>query len=755
MRRKRFSTVLGLMLSIAMLAGIVVSSAAAADFEVLNPLGEIEPIANQPLAARLNSDFAGKNIGLVFYAKNQSPHAVRAIGEMLYLDNTTMRGQLRNIGISFGAKTANYYETLATYDAVVLGVADCTLSAWWAAYHAKMIESLGKPVVVLVHAGFVKALKAGALDNGFTGVRYAVIDPGFYSAGFTQMTATGNANYLRQTAFVTPTERVPVTVYDQVKAALLNELTEAEIDPPAITALQLAGWDSGDPTAKTISFAAANEVRAASEFNKLSMELGFGDGLPVIMPLPELVEDMLAATTRDRNDVLGKVMPRGGIITVEKVAINSVMAGARPEYFPVVLAAMEAYASSWEDGNVLYHSLTSSDNYTMMVLVSGPMVEELGLSGQWGYLGSGNEANNGIGRAVRLSIRNIGQTRTHVTDGTARVGRQNDQALTVFGEEKVLLPAGWERHSELMGFGANQSTVTLHGYYAPRMYGNSGGVNAAFTPSSLVSSLRTAAGTNNVSIVTIPRNVADLLRDSGRTSKANLLSNNQMANTTNYRYKVWPVVVGDPDGVRVYAGHAAQSTASAPTGTTAFYTTQAFQTRLITGARLTEAGRDATTPGAPQDFTVTRNGTTATLTWNVPANNGGGTITGYQVSRTSGSAAGANNPRGVIPSGVAATTMSNPAGYTGTTTAIPAAPVSTWGTAPATVPAWTNVPVEEMSYTFEGLDVNTEYYFKVRAINDVRNAFQVGGPAATPASHTSDFSASGRGAWASAPVSLP
>ena len=745
MKRKRFSTALGLMLSIAVLAGTIVLPASASEkFVVSNPLGVIEPMENQSLAKRLTG-FNEKRIALAFYAKAQNPHAVRAIGEMLWTE-FGITAQLHNIGSSIGAKPLVNYETLAEYDAVVLGVADCTLSAWWAAYHAKMIEAFGKPVVVLTHAAFEKALDAGALDNGFTGVRKAIIDPGLYSAGFNQLTATGNTDFLRQTAFVATTERVPVSVYDQAKAALLTPLTNTEINPPEITVRQLADWNSGDPTTATLTVNAENEVRAALEFDKMSAELGFGDGLPLIMPLPELVQDMLAATTRGSDDVLGKVMPRGGIITVEKVAVNSVMAGARPEYFPVILAAMEAYASSWEDGNLLYHSLTSSDNYTMMLLVSGPMVEELGISGQWGFVGSGNEANNAIGRAVRLSIRNIGQNRTHVTDGTARVGRQNDHAMTVFGEQKNLLPAGWERHHELMGFAPDQSTVTLHGYYAPRMYGASGGVNASFTANTLVgSTTRNAAGTNNVSIVTIPRNVADLVREQGTTDKATLLANNQMGNTTNYRYLVWPVVVGDPESLRVYAGHAAQQGSSAPTGTTAFYTTQAFQTRLITGATKTQAGRGPTTPSAPQNFKVTQSGAVTTLSWDAPLHNGGSEVTGYQVSYTSGAAAGATNPDGVIPA-ITVANISNPAAATGAETAVPVAPVAFPTNTRPVVPAWTDVPAGQMSIIFEGLNGVAEYSFKVRAINDVRNAAQVSG---TPAANRNlDYSASGRGAWA-------
>jgi hypothetical protein len=416
--------------------------------------------------------------------------------------------QMKNIGSPIGAKPLAHYDALADFDAVVLGVADCANSAWWAAYHAMMIETRGTPVVVLTHSLFTRTLEVGAIDNGFTGVRSAVIDARTYSAGFQRMTAVGNTDFLRANAEFRVT-------FNQAVAALTDALTVEEINPPVITAQMLAGWTTGDPTATRLSVQGSTEMQASRNFNRMAADLGFGDGLPLIMPLPCLVDEMLAATTRGANEVLGKIMPRGGIITVEKAAVNAVMAGARPSFFPVVLAALEAYASSWEDGNLLYHSLTSSDNYSMMLLVSGPIVEELGITGQWGYLGSGNEANNAIGRAVRLAIRNIGQNRTGETDGTARIGRQNDHAMTVFGEESALLPQGWERFHELKGFDRNQSTITLLSYSAVRMYTSTGdGVNTRWTPQATRDSIRGTftAGAQNVTIATIPRAVAETMR---------------------------------------------------------------------------------------------------------------------------------------------------------------------------------------------------------------------------------------------------
>ncbi len=131
---------------------------------------------------------------------------------------------------------------------------------------------------------------------------------------------------------------------------------------------------------------------------------GWTDGLPVVPPTPERVGAMLAAARLDPKQEIGFVTHRSVSITAEKVAINAVMAGCKPEYMPVVVAAVEGIA----DPRWSYHGPgTSTGGAAGAMTVNGPIVRELDINAGDNLFGPGWRANLTIGRAVRLVMRNV------------------------------------------------------------------------------------------------------------------------------------------------------------------------------------------------------------------------------------------------------------------------------------------------------------------------------------------------------------
>ena len=145
-------------------------------------------------------------------------------------------------------------------------------------------------------------------------------------------------------------------------------------------------------------------------------EKGMTDGLPVVPPTPERVVAMLAGTARDPQDLVGVVPPYDGRATVEKVAVNAVMAGCTPEMLPVVLAAVEA---ACRPEFALHGLIATTHPAGPTVVVTGPHAERIGMEAAGNCLGQGNRANLSIGRALQLTVRNVGGGRPRVEDRAA------------------------------------------------------------------------------------------------------------------------------------------------------------------------------------------------------------------------------------------------------------------------------------------------------------------------------------------------
>ncbi len=129
------------------------------------------------------------------------------------------------------------------------------------------------------------------------------------------------------------------------------------------------------------------------------------DGLPVVPVTEALVSRMLAVVDRDPMEELGEVPPRMGVATVRQVAINAVLAGCKPAYFPVVLAATEAVLEKSFNLNGVQ---ATTSPCAPLVVVSGPLAATLGFNSGYNCFGQGNRANATVGRALRLVLSNIG-----------------------------------------------------------------------------------------------------------------------------------------------------------------------------------------------------------------------------------------------------------------------------------------------------------------------------------------------------------
>ena len=195
------------------------------------------------------------------------------------------------------------------------------------------------------------------------------------------------------------------------------------------------------------------EIAPADDVHEFLFDQGFTDGLPVVPPTPERVLRMIEGTPRDSQDVVAKIAPNYAPATVEKIAVNAVLAGCKPEYLPVVIAAVEAICTT--EFNI--HGVNATTMGASPVLVvNGPIRERIGMNMRLGVLGQGTRANAAIGRAVRLAVRNLGGARP---GGTERSTLGSPMKFTMcFAEWEERSP--WPPLHVERGFDVDDSVVT-------------------------------------------------------------------------------------------------------------------------------------------------------------------------------------------------------------------------------------------------------------------------------------------------------
>ncbi|MCY3609092.1 MAG: thioredoxin family protein [Acidimicrobiaceae bacterium] len=239
------------------------------------------------------------------------------------------------------------------------------------------------------------------------------------------------------------------------------------VDPSMVDVLA-ARFGSDGLAARRVEFGSLEDAQEAMH------DRGWSDGLPLVAPSAERVSAMLAGTSRRADEVVANVAPDLADCTVEKAAVNAVMAGCRPEYFPVVLAALTAVCN---DTFNMHGMLATTMPVGPVFIVNGPIAREIGMNSGINVFGQGNRANSTIGRAVQLIVRNVGGGRPGEVDRAAlgqpgKVGFcfaeiEDDSDNSDDGTEGAG-GNGWGPLCTDFGFEAGTNTVTAFPGEAPR-----------------------------------------------------------------------------------------------------------------------------------------------------------------------------------------------------------------------------------------------------------------------------------------------
>jgi hypothetical protein len=291
-------------------------------------------------------------------------------------------------------------------------------------YDAVAIEERNKPTVSLINEGFYNDAESASRSQGMPALRYIT----------TKVPC--------ESSIISDIEAGIDEVIDKIIAALTNPLTAEEKSPKQKEPENLP----------RITFKGTLE-----EVNRFFYQRGWTDGMPVIPPTEEAVKEMLTGTDLPPDHLLGKLQSRNGKATVEKIAINAVMAGCLPTYLPVLIAGTINLIES-EPGFAGYTTFGfSTGSWAPFWTINGPVRHEINVNNSSGAFSPGNIANATIGRAMGLIIKNIGGVRKGVEDmGT--MGNPMKYALVISENEEA---SPWEPLHVELGYKKEESTITL------------------------------------------------------------------------------------------------------------------------------------------------------------------------------------------------------------------------------------------------------------------------------------------------------
>ena len=394
----------------------------AVALEILEPHGELAFPERQGLSAPRLGDLNGKKI------------AILAMGQdsMAFFD--TIKSMLKNRypGVEFAHFSyggPNSPDISAEIADACDGWIDGVKASETGSRHdnGSRLEKRNCPGVAIVSDAIIKAKKLLVDINGMPTCRVLEVPA---------------VDYLVARTYPELMKSVAEAAFDEIHEALIKPLTKEEMEVENF---------SYDYLPK--KFTGADYAEANEKFQQYCAENNMTGGMPVLPPTREAVDRMLEGTTYPPEKEIGLMFPKQGRATVEKIAINAVMAGAKPEYLPVIIAMIETITA--KDFNQ-YHIV---NEILPITFISGPIVEEIGLNNEGGYLAPGHRANAAIGRAMLMCMINIGWRRMDVYSSPGGLGQPAAYANYIIPENQKASP--WETYAVSTGFKPEESTVTI------------------------------------------------------------------------------------------------------------------------------------------------------------------------------------------------------------------------------------------------------------------------------------------------------
>jgi len=413
-----FCTICSVSESFAAAKGKVAAAAAPeAKFTVLNPVAYMPEVELIPLAPRV-SDLNGKTV----YIINSMPHGsglddfLEKVGKELTKRFPGINVVHLNRGPGYmGDDPKQREEVVAKASSYIYGGNPTGLLTAGAFTYSSKLEKAEKPGTIIIFDNLKKVSDKTRMGLGCP-IRYSAVP------------------------------NPPETMNEKEVAGALDNIIKALISP--LTADEKKSGKYQPPKPPSIAL-----TGTLTEIQDYFYKEGWTDGLPIIPPTKEKVAQMLKSTKHAPDEVVAAAMdPEKLIVTVEKVAINGVMAGAKPEYMPVLLALAEACVKA-KVGDLA----RSTNSFSFMQVINGPIRKELNMNSELAALSPGNQANSVLGRALTLFLKNLGGTEV----GVNMMAVQGNAGYSfAFAENEEKSP--WPPLSVEKGLKSGESAISIY-----------------------------------------------------------------------------------------------------------------------------------------------------------------------------------------------------------------------------------------------------------------------------------------------------